>query len=167
LLTKEVITLPEAMGFLTKTPESTVPFWIQLLLIELTVDALKIASLNTPDAISNSLGVVSGLLLGEFAIQVGWFVPQTILYSSICAIANYIPTNYELGYSIKFWRMSLIVFVELWKVWGFVINIVLFFIILSMNKTADGKSYLFPFSPFSKQGVKKFFIRTKSGKEKT
>ncbi len=165
LLTKEVFPLHENLKFLTDTPESTVPLWLQLLLIEIMVDALKIASLNTPNTIANSLGVVSGLLLGDFAIDSGWFVPQAILYSSICAIANYIPTNYEIGYCFKFCRMSMIIFVELWGHWGMAANVALIIILLAMNKTADQKNYLFPFSPKNKNGLKKLFIRTNHGKE--
>ena len=165
LVTKENISLGEQFAFLSQTPECTVPLWIQLLLIEFTVDALKIASLNTPNTIANSLGVVSGLLLGDFAISSGWFVPQSILYSSICAIANYIPTNYEIGYCFKFWRMSLIVFVQLWGIVGFLLNIIIFIAVLAANKTVDKKNYLFPFNPFNKNGFIKFFIRTNHGKE--
>jgi len=165
LLTKGDIPLPDSLVFVTQMPDCSVPVWIQLLMIEITVDALKIASLNTPNTIANSLGVVSGLLLGDFAIQSGWFVPQAILYSSICAIANYIPTNYEIGYCYKFWRMSMIVFVQLLGLSGLIINVILFTTILALNRTVDRRSYLFPFFPISKNGFKKFFIRTNHGKE--
>lgn len=165
LLTKNIIPLHESLEFIIKTPECTVPFWIQLILLELTVDALKIASLNTPNTIANSLGVVSGLLLGDFAVQAGWFIPQTILYSSICAIANYIPTNYEIGYCFKFWRMSMIIFIEFFGVWGLISNVAFFIFILSLNKTVNRKNYLFPFSPINKNGIKKIFVRTNHGKE--
>lgn len=165
LMTKGEIPIPDELGFIITLPECTVPVWIQLLLIEITVDALKIASLNTPNTIANSLGVVSGLLLGDFAIQSGWFTPQAILYSSICAIANFIPTNYEIGYCYKFWRMSLILFVQFGGAIGLAINTLMFIIILGFNKTADQRSYLFPFIPLNKNGFKKFFIRTNHGKE--
>lgn len=165
LMTKGCFSIGENMRFLTALPEHSVPIWIQLLLIEVMVDALKIASLNTPNAITNSLGVVSGLLLGDFAVTSGWFVPQAILYSSICAIANYIPTNYEIGYCFKFWRMSLIIFVQLWNFTGMIINIFLFLVLLSLNKTFDRKNYLFPFIPPNSNGLKKFFIKTNQGRE--
>lgn len=165
LVTKGAFNLPESIDFITDIPECSVPVWIQLLMIEIMVDALKIASLNTPNTIANSLGVVSGLLLGDFAIQSGWFVPQAILYSSICAIANYIPTNYEIGYCYKFWRMSMIIFVQFLGTSGIILNVILFTIILASNRTFDRRSYLFPFLPLNKNGFKKFFIRTNHGKE--
>lgn len=158
--------LPESLSFLLVDSECFIPVWLQLLTIEVMIDALKIASLNTPDTISNSLSVVSGLLLSDFAVSAGLLVPQTILYSAIASIANFIPTNYELGYTFKFWRISLIIGVALFGFVGFLVAVLLFLVILSLNKSADNKNYLFPFDPKNKKGILKFFIRTYSGNEK-
>jgi stage V sporulation protein AF len=157
--------LPPSLEFLLVNAECFIPVWLQLITVEIMIDALKIASLNTPDNISNSLSVVSGLLLSDFAVSAGLLVPQTILYSAIASIANFIPTNYELGYAFKFWRISLIVFVTLFKLWGFVVGVLIFIIIIAFNRTADNRNYLYPFDPRDKKGILKFFIRTDKGKE--
>lgn len=157
--------LPSSLGFLLVNSECFIPVWLQLVTVEIMIDALKIASLNTPDTISNSLSVVSGLLLSDFAVSAGLLVPQTILYSAIASIANFIPTNYELGYSFKFWRISLIILIALFEVAGFIIGVASFLIILALNRSADNKNYLFPFFPANKKGILKFFFRTFRGKE--
>ena len=158
--------LPESLTFLLVDSECFIPVWLQLITVEFMIDALKIASLNTPDTISNSLSVVSGLLLSDFAVSAGLLVPQTILYSAIASIANFIPTNYELGYTFKFWRITLIVGIATFGFTGFIIAVLLFLVILLLNKTADNKNYLFPFDPKNKKGIIKFFIRTYEGNEK-
>lgn len=158
--------LPESLTFLLVNSECFIPVWLQLITVEIMIDALKIASLNTPDTISNSLSVVSGLLLSDFAVSAGLLVPQTILYSAIASIANFIPTNYELGYTFKFWRISLIVGIALFGFVGFLSAVGLFLLILFLNRTADNKNYLFPFDPENKKGILKFFIRTYEGNEK-
>ncbi len=157
--------LPPSLEFLLVNSECFIPVWLQLLTVEVMIDSLKIASLNTPDNISNSLSVVSGLLLSDFAVSAGLLVPQTILYSAIASITNFIPTNYELGYTFKFWRMSLIVLTALFRIWGFALGVAVFLLILLFNRTADNKSYLYPFDPKDKKGILKFFIRTDKGKE--
>lgn len=53
------------------------------------MDGLRLASLNTPDALSNSLGVVGGLLLSEFAVKAGWFSGEAILITAFTAIAGF------------------------------------------------------------------------------
>ena len=157
--------LPPSLEFLLVDSECFIPVWLQLLTVEIMIDALKIASLNTPDNISNSLSVVSGLLLSDFAVSAGLLVPQTILYSAIASIANFIPTNYELGYTFKFWRMSLIILTALFGFLGFVAGTAIFLAILFSCKTADNKNYLYPFSPGSKKGIFKIFFRTTKGNE--
>lgn len=158
--------LPEALRFLLVDSKAYIPVWLQLIIVELMMDALKIASLNTPNTISNSLSVVSGLLLSDFAITAGWLVPQTILYSAISSIANFIPTNYELGYAFKFWRMTLIALTAIFELWGFISGTVLFIVIMILNKTKNNREFLYPLSPFHKRGLLKIFLHTTEGNEK-
>lgn len=158
--------LPKQLEFLLVDSKAYIPVWLQLITVELMMDALKIASLNTPNTISNSLSVVSGLLLSDFAITAGWLVPQTILYSAISSIANFIPTNYELGYAFKFWRILLIVSTALFKVWGFAFGVVSFLIIMLLNRSKNNRDFLYPVSPYDKKALLKLFIRTGEGKEK-
>ena len=70
--------LPEGLKFILPEKSGDMPLFLQLLLLELLVDGLRLASLNTPDVLSNPLGIVGGLLLSEFAINAGWFVPETV-----------------------------------------------------------------------------------------
>jgi stage V sporulation protein AF len=56
--------LPPALSFLVPKSPGTLPVLLQLVLVELAIDGLKIASMNTPDMLSNSLSVVGALLLG-------------------------------------------------------------------------------------------------------
>ena len=53
-------------------PEDTgrLPILVQLLLVEFIIDALRLASLNTPNMLNNSLSVVGGLILGDFAVSI-------------------------------------------------------------------------------------------------
>lgn len=156
--------LPPSLEFLLVDSEVFFPVWLQLILVEVMIDALKIASLNTPSTISNSLSVVSGLLLSDFAVTAGILVPQTILYSAISSIANFIPTNYELGYAFKFWRITLIGATAIFGFAGFISATAFFIFVLCSNKSRN-RNFLYPFSPADKKGILKFFIRTDRGKE--
>ena len=69
---------------------------MQLVLVEFLIDGLRMASMNTPDMLSNSLSVVGGLILGDFAVEIGWLIPEVILYMAFVAIANWLPPPYKL-----------------------------------------------------------------------
>ena len=72
--------LPQSLLFLLPDEPGALPILLQLILVELAIDGLKIASMNTPDMLSNSLSVVGALILGDFAIEVGWLSADVIFY---------------------------------------------------------------------------------------
>ena len=158
--------VPDPFRFILADRSYSVPLFLQFMIIEIAIDGLKMASLNTPSTLSNSFSVIGGLLLGEFAVESGWFVPQAILYSAFTGVANFIPTNIEVGYSFKFMRISLILLVEFLGLWGFLGGVLFWILVLAFSKGVGGKSYLYPFIPFDRTGVKKILLRTVSGRER-
>lgn len=164
--TKNTDVLPSLLHFVGKIEgEYTLPLFVQLLIIEFAIDGLKLASLNTPSSLSGSLSIVGGLLLGDFAVKSGWFIPQTILYSAFTAMANFVPSNLELGYSFKFLRILLIVFTQIGGLAGLISGSLLFLIILFFTKSVDGKSYCYPLFPLDAKALKKILLRTPKGRE--
>ena len=145
-------------------PESTgqLPILVQLLLVEFIIDALRLASLNTPNMLNNSLSVVGGLILGDFAVSVGWLIPEVILYMSFVAIANFTQRSYELGYAIKFLRITLLILTALFGFWGFVGGIALTVILVATNSTVNGKkNYLYPLFPFNGRALASLIFRVR------
>lgn len=165
LLVRNAGRIPSNFSFILTEENYAVPLFLQFLIIELAIDGLRMASLNTPSTLSGSFSVIGGLLLGEFAVKSGWFVPQTILYSAFTGIANFIPTNYELGYSFKFMRLSLILLVEFFGGWGLLGGTLFWFASLFSMRSIVGRRYLYPLIPFDKKAFCKILIRTRRGKE--
>ena len=149
LLMKYKEFLPDALSVLTVSEMNKVPLIVQFLLLEVGIDGLKMASLNTPTALGTSLGIIGGLILGDFAVQSGWFVPDTILYMAIIAVGSFSHPNIELGYAIKFCRILLLILTWALGIAGYIIGIVLICIIIASNRTIDGRGYLYPLIPVS------------------
>ncbi len=157
--------LPDSLSFLDVTDSYTIPIFTQLLILEFAIDGIKIASLNTPSTLSNSLSVVGGLLLGDFAVKAGWFVPDTILCAAFTALSNFIPANYELGYSSKFARLLLIILVSLFQIFGLLSGLLLIAVVLLKTKTIENRSYLYPIYPYNHKVFFRLFFRSTQGKE--
>ena len=154
--------IPSWLEFIVPREVGRLPLVAQLLLVEFIIDGLRMASLNTPNMLSNSLSVVGGLILGDFAVSIGWLIPEVILYMAFVAIANFTQRSYELGYAIKFMRIILLVFTAIFGLWGFIGGSVLILVLLLTNKTVNGKrSYLYPLIPFDLKAFKTLFIRVK------
>ena len=97
LLVKSPDTLRQSLHFLLIEDEYYVPLILQLLLVEFIIDVLKLASLNTPDVLSNSFSMLGALILGDFAVQARWLVPEVLVYMAFVAIANYAQHSYEMA----------------------------------------------------------------------
>ncbi len=154
--------VPAWLAFSIPEERGKLPVYLQLLLAEFVIDGLRMASMNTPDMLANSLSVVGGLILGEFAVGVGWLIPEVILYMSFVAIANFTQTSFELGYALKFMRILLLTLTAFFNIWGFVGGVVLILILIASNKTLNGKrSYLYPLFPFSGKALLSLLVRRK------
>ncbi len=153
--------LPTALRFLIPDDPGALPIILQLLLAEVAIDGLKIASMNTPDILSNSLSVIGALILGDFAVDVGWLCGDVILYMAFVAIANFAQQNYELGYAFKFMRVIILVLVFFFKIWGFVAGLIIFALAVAFNKTVTGRRYLYPLIPFNAKAMKHLLFRNR------
>ena len=154
--------VPDWLAFAIPQERGRLPIYLQLLLAEFVIDGLRMASMNTPDMLANSLSVVGGLILGEFAVDVGWLIPEVILYMAFVAIANFTQTSFELGYALKFLRILLLTLTAFFNVWGFGIGVVLILVLILTNRTVNGgHSYLYPLIPFSGRALLSLLIRRK------
>lgn len=156
--------IPEWLAFIQVQEPNSVPILLQLFIIEFAVDGLKLASLNTPNMLSGSFSVVAALILGDFAVKTGWFVPEVILYMAFVSIANFTQPSFELGYAVKFLRMALLLLTGLMGVWGFAGGIILIAVLAATNRTISGKSYLYPLVPFHGPSLRALLFRKPIGR---
>ena len=118
------------------------PLVFQYLLLEMAIDGLRLAALNTPSMLSTPLSVIAGIVMGEFSVQSGWFNSEVMLYMAFVAVANYTQPNFELGYALKFMRLLLLILTALFNWIGFAAGCVIIICSICFNKTLSGRSYL-------------------------
>lgn len=141
--------IPPAFSFIQVKEDVNVPLIWQFLLLELAIDGLRLAAVNTPNMLSTPLSVMAALILGEFSVKSGWFNAEVMLYMAFVAIANYTHPSYELGYAIKFFRIISLILTAIFQFWGYIAGVVLFFLAIVTNKMVSGQSYLYPLIPFN------------------
>lgn len=135
--------LPEMFTFVVVRDMVNVPLIWQLLILELAIDGLRLAAMNTPSMLSTPLSVIAGLVLGEFSVSSGWFNSEIMLAMAFVAVANYTQPNFELGYALKFMRLQLLILTALFNWIGFLTGIVVILCSVCMNKTLTGRNYLY------------------------
>lgn len=151
--------IPEPFLFIQLEEAVNLPIIWQFLLLELAIDGLKLAAINTPNMLSTPLSVLAALVLGEFAVESGWFSAEVMLYMAFVAIANYTQSNYELGYAIKFQRILTLILTALFAGWGYLAGVIISILCLIFNKTIGGKGYLYPLLPWDWKELKKLVVR--------
>ena len=162
LFIKNPAIVPDWLLFVLPTSQAKIPIIAQILLVEFLLDGLKLASMNTPSMLSNSLSIVGGLILGDFAVGIGWLIPEVILYMAYVSIATFTQTSYELGYAFKFLRIIILILTALFNFYGFAAGIILAIILIATNRTVNGRrSYLYPLIPFDGRALLRLYFRFK------
>ena len=153
--------IPKGFEFIAVRDTVYIPLIWQLLLLELAIDGLKLAAVNTPNMLSTPLSVMAALVLGEFSVKSGWFNSEVMLYMAFVAVANYTQNSLELGYALKFMRIINLVLTAIFGVWGYVGGIVILAVSLLFNRTVSSRSYLYPLVPFHGKQLGHQLFRTR------
>ena len=134
--------LPDVFAFVAVRDTVNIPLVFQFLILELSIDGLRLAAMNTPTMLSTPLSVIAGIVMGEFSVQSGWFNSEVMLYIAFVAVANYTQPNFELGYALKFMRLLLLILTACFDLAGFIIGCILILCFLVFNKTLSGRNYM-------------------------
>ncbi|MBQ8293131.1 MAG: spore germination protein [Bacilli bacterium] len=138
--------------------DSSENLFLQVILIEVGIELLRMASIHTPNALSTSMGLIAGIVIGNIAIELEIFTNAIVFVGAISAIGTYITPSYELGLANKILKIALLFFIYLFDFWGLVAGIVFLIIYLASLKSFD-RSYLFPLIPFNFKQLVKQVIR--------
>lgn len=162
LLAANHLHLPREFLFMLPQEPYNIPLFWQFLLLELAVDGLKLASLNTPSSLGMSLSVIGALILGEFSVTAGWFIPQSILLMAAVALAGFSQPSIELSYAIKFMRMGMLLGAAVGGTAGFFLVLAGELALVCATKTITGTSYLYPLIPFNRKKLAELLFRVKA-----
>ena len=167
LMVSEPNRLPGWLNFLSSPEPVSLSLLSQLLVVEFLIDVLMLASLNTPDSLSNSFSMLGALVLGDFAVQAGWLGPEVLVYMAFVSVAGFAQPSYELGYAFKLLRVALLLVTAAFDVWGFCLGVVGIFILLCTTKPLVGKGYLYPLVPFNGKALLRLLVREPISRDNT
>ncbi len=167
LLVKESGRLPASLEFLSSPEPAALGLLWQLLVVEFLVDVLKLASLNTPDSLSNSFSMLGALILGDFAVQAGWLGPEVLVYMAFVSVASFAQPSYEMGYAFKLLRVVLLLLTAVFDVWGYGLGLLGILILLATTKPLVGRGYLYPLIPFNGKALRRLLVREPISRDNT
>ncbi|MFJ5621185.1 spore germination protein [Peribacillus loiseleuriae] len=150
--------LPEKLAFVGPNETTNIPIVLQIIIADIGIEFLRMAAIHTPTPLSTAMGLIAAVLIGQIAIDVGFFVPEVILYSSIATIGVFVTPSLELGIANKISRFFLMILVSVFKLPGLIIGITIYIILLASIKTLN-TPYLWPFIPFRPKALSHILFR--------
>ncbi|BAS27639.1 spore germination protein [Limnochorda pilosa] len=151
--------LPGFLDLLGPKESAALPLLVQFLLLELGVDLIRMALIHVPNALATSLGIVGAVLLGQLAVEVGLFVPETILYTAIALLGFFATPSQELALAFRLFRYVLLLAAGLAGWQGLVAASILFFIFLASSESLT-IPYLWPLIPFDWEALRGILFRS-------
>jgi stage V sporulation protein AF len=151
--------LPERWSFIGAEKVGHLSLFWQFFLAEIGTEVLRMAAIHTPNALATALGLVAAVLIGEVAVQVGLFSHEVILYLAIAVVGNYATPSYELSLANRIFRLIFLVAGALFGMYGFLLAVLLWFILLASTKTLT-VPYLWPLIPFHGKSLIEVLVRT-------
>jgi stage V sporulation protein AF len=151
--------LPEFLSFIGPKEPGTLSLFTQFLILELGVDLVRMAFIHTPNALATSLGIVGAILLGEFAVQVGLFTQETILYTAVAAVGTFATPSVEFGLAVRLFRLLTLILTGLFALPGLAGGVVFTCLVFALTRSFD-TPYLWPLIPFQGDALWRLIFRS-------
>ncbi|MGI6225249.1 MAG: spore germination protein [Peptococcales bacterium] len=151
--------LPEGLKYIGPEKRGHVPLLLQLFLVEIGIDLIRMAAIHTPSPLATALGLIAAFLIGDVAINIGLFAPEVILYGALAAVGTFATPSYELSLANRYIRFFLLFSVALLGLPGLFGGIFMVMVFLAFTKSFS-VPYLWPLFPFNWRALKSIIIRS-------
>lgn len=134
------------------------PAFIEILILEISIEILREAGVRLPRPIGSAMGIVGGLIIGEAAVQAGIVSTFLVIVVSVTAIASFSIPMYSAGITLRMLRFIGMFFAAALGIFG----TILFFLLICSHLTkleSFGVPYVTPISPIRIRDWKDLFVR--------
>lgn len=139
--------LPTELLYSILAARESVPFPIifEILIMEISFEIIREASLRVPSPIGSTISIVGGLVVGQAAVSAGIVSPILIIIVAITALSSFAIPDYTFSFHLRLFRF---LFIFLGYTAGFLGIGTGFFVYLSIICDMDsfGVSYSIPYS---------------------
>ena len=152
--------LPLELANKVKTDINQIPYrpLIEAMIMELTIELIREASVRLPKSIGQTIGIVGGLVIGDAIVSAGLVSNLMVIVVAFTAISSFVVPSVELNTTIRTLRFPFMFLASLFGFFGIVIGTFLLVVHL-MNLSSLKRPYFSPVIPFDPVGTRKIFFR--------
>ncbi|MFY4776757.1 spore germination protein [Metabacillus sp. RGM 3146] len=130
----------------------------EAMLMELTIELIREAGVRLPSPISQTIGIVGGLVIGDAVVQAGLISNLMIVVVAVTAVSSYVVPSNEMSTTVRLLRFPLMIMASIFGFLGMTFGVI--FILVKLCKLESfGRPYFAPAAPFNLQGLTDTFIR--------
>lgn len=143
---QEILPTPLLFSILASRRNVPFPIIFEILLMEISFELIREASLRVPSLIGSSISIVGALILGEAAVNAGFVSSTLIIIVAMAGIASFAIPDFSFGFHVRMFRFW---FIALGATAGFLGIGVGLFIYISMicSLKSFGLPYTIPIAP--------------------
>ncbi|SDW02162.1 spore germination protein KA/spore germination protein [Marininema mesophilum] len=152
--------IPPQLTIAASAGRETVPFpsIIEALIMELSVEILREASIRLPGLLGPTIGIVGALVVGQAAVTAGLVSPLMVIIVGLTTISSYATPSYNAAISLRLLRFPIIMSAGIFGLFGVIL--LSFIILIHLLKLRSfNVPYMAPFSPLRLSDLKDSFIR--------
>lgn len=152
--------IPNDLIITMKNSIVDIPFppLIEAMIMEITIELIREAGIRLPKPISQTIGIVGGLVIGDAVVQAGLISNMMIIVVAVTAVSSFVLPSYEMSTSIRTLRFPLMFLASSFGFFGIALGFGL--ILMNLCKLESlGVPYLSSLTPFHFSDLKDAFIR--------
>ncbi|KZE69553.1 hypothetical protein AWM68_04200 [Fictibacillus phosphorivorans] len=152
--------IPFGLILLIKSSLEDIPYppLFEALLMELTIELIREASIRLPTRIGSTIAIVGGLVIGDAVVKAGLVSNLMIIVVAITAIAAYIVPSNEMSAAVRILRFPFMIAAATMGFLGIIFGIMILLFHLCRLYTF-GAPYFAPLAPFKWKDFKDAIIR--------
>ncbi|MEG0370978.1 MAG: spore germination protein [Clostridium sp.] len=155
----EVIPAKLALSITASREGVPFPAFVEMFIMEITLDILREAGIRLPKPIGSTIGVVGGLVLGQAAVSAGIVSPIAVIIIAITALSTFTTPHYEIEAGFRLVRLGIMAFAAVLGLYGVVLGVI-FLLVHLIKIESYGVPYFEPVAPFNLKDMKdSIFIR--------
>lgn len=152
--------IPTSLLITVAASREIVPFpaIVEAFIMEITFEALREASIRTPQPIGLTLSIIGALVIGQAAVQAGIVSAPMVIIVSLTGIASFMIPNYSLGLTFRLLRFPIMLLAGTLGLIGITVGIYLIYMHM-LSLRSFGTAYLSPTAPLQSKDLKDSLVR--------
>jgi spore germination protein KA len=152
--------IPTAFAVAVAGARAGVPFpaVIEVLVMEVSMEVLREATLRLPQQVGGALSIVGVLVIGQAAVAAGFVSPITVVIIAITTIGSFATPAFNVALALRMLRFPLIILAGTFGLYGVMVGLILIANHM-LSLKSFGVPYMAPLVPGNFQGMKDTLAR--------